>query len=92
MSSSSSDSDFRKFVQNAFVVIAIGWVSWVTKTMLDLKSDMAIVKYHDFQTTAKAEPTKKEPMESGMNLFQFLFKEKKNDPSSTRCPLGSPVR
>lgn len=64
-----------------FIPILSTWLIWVTKAVVSLQSDVAVIKYGVFKTFSNAEPTPEQTvrrphLDADMNILRFL--ERKN--------------
>lgn len=59
-------------ITGIFGSILVSWLFWISKAVVKLETDVAVIKYKLFDKVSEAPKPEKEVIESGMNLFQFL--------------------
>lgn len=71
-------SELHQFVTTAIGVLLTGWMIWVSKTLVGIQSDVAVLNFSVLKKTVQGPSLMpKQTIESGMNVFHFLLKEKK---------------
>jgi len=59
-----------------FIGLLTAWAIWVSKGMVTLQNEVAVLKYKNFNTVTQKEPDKKYNLDADMNFLQFLERKK----------------
>lgn len=70
----------RTKIQDIVTALVVAWLTWVSHELIQIKSDVSLLKYKNFGVVSSREASK-EVILSDPNIFEFLIppkKEKKN--------------
>lgn len=72
---SSEIQETKKSVQTVVLMVLTAWLLWVSKAIVELQSEVAVIKFGVFHKLSENEATKDTQL-SGMGLLPFPRKEK----------------
>lgn len=70
-----SKKEIPDFIVKFFIPLLSAWLIWVTKAVVSLQADVAVIKYGVFKTVAKTEEPKaqrKPSLDADLDLFGFI--------------------